>query len=140
MGRQLDELCFFSGDPPLMSHHCVIVLCYWRIDDDDGPSSSLQCGLGRGLPPFCSERRLHPSSYLATTDMGQNWVGVPFFLGIAGSTSNTMLRRPRSTCVGRGLPPYQVASSSTQPFGHNRRGPKIGWGFAPFEVGGLVPI
>ena len=33
MGRQLDELSvFFSGDPPFMSHHCVIVLCYWRIN------------------------------------------------------------------------------------------------------------
>jgi len=38
----------------------------------------------------------HPSSHLATIDMGQNWVrvGVPFFLGVAGSTSNTMSRRP----------------------------------------------
>jgi len=23
---------FFSGDPPFMSHHCVIVLCYWRLN------------------------------------------------------------------------------------------------------------
>jgi len=29
---------------------------------------------------------------------------------------------------GRGLLPYQVATSSIQPFGHNRHGPKIGWG------------
>jgi len=67
----------------------------------------VQCGLGRGLLPFRTKWRLHPSSYLATTDMGQNWVGVavPFFLGVAGSTSNTMLRRLRSTYVGRGLPP-----------------------------------
>jgi len=27
--------------------------------------------------------------------------------------------------LGRGLPPYQVASWSIQPFGHNRHGPKI---------------
>jgi len=26
MGRQLDELSVFPGDPPFMSHHCVIVL------------------------------------------------------------------------------------------------------------------
>jgi len=32
--------------------------------------------------------------------------------------------------VGRGLPSYQVASWSNQPFGHNRHGPKIG-GCAP---------
>ena len=31
--------------------------------------------------------------------------------------------------LGRGLLPYQVASSSTQTFGHNRHGPKIGWGW-----------
>jgi len=29
--------------------------------------------------------------------------------------------------LGRGLLPYQVASSSIQPFGHNRHGPTIGW-------------
>jgi len=28
--------------------------------------------------------------------------------------------------LGRGLPPYQVASSSIQPLGHNRHRPKIG--------------
>ena len=30
--------------------------------------------------------------------------------------------------LGRGLLPYQVASSSIQPFGGNVHGPKIGWG------------
>ena len=30
--------------------------------------------------------------------------------------------------LGRGLLPYQVASSSIQLFGHNKHGPKIGWG------------
>jgi len=33
--------------------------------------------------------------------------------------------------LGQGLPPYQVARKSMQPFGHNRHGPKIG-GCAPF--------
>jgi len=33
--------------------------------------------------------------------------------------------------LGRGLLPYQVWSSSIQPFGHNKNGPKIG-GSAPF--------
>jgi len=28
--------------------------------------------------------------------------------------------------TGRDLPPYQMVSLSTQPFGHNRHGPKIG--------------
>ena len=41
--------------------------------------------------------------------------------------------------VGRRLPPYQAASSSLQPFGHNRRGLKIG-GLCPlFGDGELGP-
>jgi len=36
---------------------------------------------------------------------------------------------------GRGLPSYQVASWSIQPFGHNRHGPKIE-GLCPFGEGG----
>ena len=46
----------------------------------------------------------------------------------AGSPSNTVAR-------GRGLPPYQVASRSIQPFGRNGYGPKIG-GLCPFGGGG----
>ena len=43
---------------------------------------------------------------------------------------------PPLTCgLGRGLLLYQVASSSMQPFGHNRHGPKIG-GCASFRVAG----
>ena len=83
MGRQLDELSvFFSGDPPFMSHHCVIVLLLAnKLMIMMGPRL-VQCGLGRGLLPFRTKRRLHPSSYLATTDVGQNWVGVgSFFSG-----------------------------------------------------------
>jgi len=38
--------------------------------------------------------------------------------------------------LGRGLLPYQVASSSIRPFGHNRHGPKIGWGTVPVFLGG----
>ena len=34
-----------------------------------------QCGLGQGL--FCTQWRLHPSSRLATTDMGQKLGAVP---------------------------------------------------------------
>ena len=50
----------------------------------------------------------------ATIDMGQK-EGAPF----AGSCL--------TQCgMGRGLLPYQVASSSIQPFGHNRHGPKTG--------------
>ena len=51
--------------------------------------------------------------------------------------------RPRLTQCnrGRGLLPCQVASSSIQPFGHNRHGPKIGWGLCFFLGGGSwVPM
>ena len=37
-----------------------------------------------------------------------------------------LIKMPLGMEVGLGLPPYQVASGSMQPFGHNRRGPKIG--------------
>ena len=38
--------------------------------------------------------------------------------------------------LGRGLPPYQVASWSIQPFCHNRQAPKIGGGAAVPTLGG----
>ena len=64
----------------------------------------VECGLGRGLY-FRTKRRIHRSSHLATLDMGQklSGVGVPFFMGVAGSTSNTMSRRPRPTSVPSGI-------------------------------------
>jgi len=40
--------------------------------------------------------------------------------------------------LSRGLPLYQVASWSIQPFGHNKHGPKIG-GCATFVWGELGP-
>ena len=43
--------------------------------------------------------------------------------------------------LGRGLLPYQVASSSIQPFGYNRHGPKIGRGeYALFPGGSWIAI
>jgi len=70
-----------------------------------------------------------PSCPLATIDMGRKWgLCPPFFAGGgAGSPSNTRTPWPRPTS-------YQVASSSIQPFGHNRNRPKIG-GCAPFLEG-----
>ena len=59
----------------------------------------VQCGLGRGLLPYqAASSSIQP--------FGRNrhgpkirWGGCAFFLGVAGSTSNTMSRRPRSTSV-----------------------------------------
>jgi len=67
---------------------------------------------------------------LATIDMGRNLGAVPL-LGGAGFPSNTV-------SLGRGLPPYQVASWSIQPFHHNRHGPTIGV-CAPFLGGAGSP-
>jgi len=40
-----------------------------------------------------------------------------------------------------GLLPYQAASSSIQPFGHNAHGPEIGWEWVcPFSEGSWVHI
>jgi len=38
--------------------------------------------------------------------------------------------------MGRGLLPYQAASSSIQSFGHNGHGPKIEWGGCELFSGG----
>ena len=93
----------------------------------------VQCCLGRGLLPYqAASSSIQPFGH---NRHGPKFgrVGVPFFLGVAGSTSNTMSRRPRTTSV-----PSCILTM--QPFGDNRRGPKIGWGSAPFGVGGWVPI
>jgi len=42
--------------------------------------------------------------------------------------------------LGRGLPPYEVASSSIQPFGNNRRAKNWMKGCAFFSGGSWVPI
>ena len=61
--------------------------------------------------------------------MGQKLRGAYPFLGGAGSHL--------TQCgLGQGLPPYRVASSSIQLFGHNRHGPKVGGYCAPFWGGG----
>ena len=70
---------------------------------------------------------------LATIDKGRKLRSVPLFgAGAVASSSNTMWPGPRP------IPSYQVASLSTQPFGHNRYGPKIG-GCAPLGERELGP-
>jgi len=72
---------------------------------------------------------------LHATDMGRK-------VGAAVSPHLTQCR------PGRGLPPHQVASWSSQPFGHNRRWPKSGGGcyasfrglLCTFRGGELGPI
>ena len=57
---------------------------------------------------------LDPSSRLASIDMGRK-VG-----GCCASFYGELNSRLTQCGLGRGLLPYHVASSSTQPFGHNR--------------------
>ena len=77
--------------------------------------------VGSAVPPFFGG-----VGELGAADVGRKFGGsAPFGAGGLG---------PHLTqCgLGRGLPLYQVASCSIQPFGHNRHGPKIGgcpfWG------------
>ena len=67
---------------------------------------------------------IHPDIWPQQT-WAENWKAVPPF-------REWELGTHLAQCgLSQGLPPYQVASWSMQPFGHNRRGPKIG-GSAPF--------
>ena len=72
---------------------------------------------------------------LGTTDTGQK-VGAAVPLSMGGELGPHITQ-----ChLGRGLPPYQAASWSIQPFGHNSHGPKTGVGYcAPFSGGELGP-
>ena len=82
-------------------------------------------GKERGLCPVGGGARFASNTMLATTDMGQKLKGCAFFPE-EGELGPHIAQRG----LGRGLPPRQVTSSSIQPFGHNRHGPKIG-GSAP---------
>jgi len=63
---------------------------------------------------------------MATIDMGRKEAGVlPLSRG-------QLCPRLTQCGLGRVILPYQVAYSSIQPFGHNRHGPKTGWGQGPF--------
>jgi len=68
------------------------------------------------------------SDHLATTHRPKIGGCAPFGGGRAGFPCNTI-------CLGQGLPSYQVASWSIQPFGHKGHGPKIGR-LCPFGGGG----
>jgi len=63
---------------------------------------------------------LDPSSRLATTDMGQKLGTCHFFLG------EELYPHLTQCGLGRGLPPYQVASKSIKPFGHSTPTSKTG--------------
>jgi len=72
---------------------------------------------------------------MVTIDMGQKDGG-----GLLCPSFRRGELGPRLTqCgLGRGLLPYQVASSSIQPFGHNRHGEKLG--AVPLLGGSCDPV
>jgi len=78
---------------------------------------ALLCAL-RDILAIWIENFISLSTLTPKSTWANNW-GLCPFEGVLGPHL-TQYR------LGRGLPPYQVASSSIQPFGHNRRGPKIG--------------
>jgi len=83
---------------------------------------------------LCTKWHLDPSSCLATIDMGRKVGGCAlFWRGELGP----LLTQCR---LEGGLPPYEVASWSIQPFGHNRYGPKIEAAMPLWGRGSCVPI
>ena len=76
---------------------------------------------------FRTKWRLHPSSRLATIDMGQKLGGV----GCALFSGGSLVLIEHKVAWLRHIPPCQVPSRSIQPFGHNKYGPKIRGGLRP---------
>jgi len=76
---------------------------------------------------------IHPAVWPQQT-WAENWAAVPPFGG--GELGPHLTQ----CVVGRGLPSYQVASWSKQPFGYNRHGPKSGGLVCPlFGEGEMGP-
>jgi len=83
---------------------------------------------------FRTKWRLHPFSRLATIEIRRE-------LGrglcpLWGGDGHHLTQ----SCLGWGLPPYQLASWSIQPFGRNRYGPKIGGAVPLRGRGSLDPV
>ena len=68
---------------------------------------------------------------LATIDMTRK-VGAAVPGCCAHFPRGKLVPHLKQSRLGRGLPPYQVASWSIQPFGHNRHAPKSGGCCGPF--------
>jgi len=73
--------------------------------------------------------RLYKSSAVAEIgDRGHTTHGPKIGEGAAVPLSRELGPRLVQCGLGRGLLPYQAASSSIKPFGYRRYGPKIRWG------------
>jgi len=71
-------------------------------------------------------------------DRGNNRHG-PQNKGVSVHFVQELVPRLKQCGLGRGLLPYQVASSSIQQFGHNGHEPKTGFGAVPFFLRELGP-
>jgi len=78
----------------------------------------IQHNVARAEAYLSAKFHLDPSNCLATVGLKLGWGCYAPFWG-SWSPSNTMLPGPRPR------PPYQMVSWSTQPFDHNRHGPRI---------------
>jgi len=84
----------------------------------------------RAFSGLCAKFGYKSSAVAEMGDRGHNRHG-PKTGGLLRPLRRYLGTRLIQSGLGRGLFPYQVASSSIQPFGHNKNGPKIG-GSAPF--------
>ena len=91
----------------------------------------VQCGLNRGLLPYQAGSSSIQSFGHNRHEPKSGWSGCALFLGVAGSTSNTMSRRPRPTSIASGIL-IHLAVWPQQTWAEN-------WGAAPpCRGGGLV--
>jgi len=85
----------------------------WSREGELGPHLT-QYGQGRGLPPY--KWHLDQSSRLVTTDMGRQLGAEPLWGRRAGSSFNTVWRRPTS------MPSFILIHTAVW---YNRHGPRI---------------
>lgn len=113
-----------------------------------GPKSGGWVPFGGQLgPPFNTmlpAPRLYQMASWSIEPFGRNIHGPKSGVGCCasflGSRSWVSLRPHLTQChLGRGLPSYQVAPWSIQPYGHNRHKAKIGGGAVSLWAGYLCP-
>jgi len=116
--------------PSFVLIHPTVWPQYTNVTDktDNGRTDSI----GRTVLQTIAQKSAIQLLWRATVWPQKTWAkngeGCCAFLGQLG---------PHLTCsrLGRGRPPYQVASWCIRPFGNNRHGPKIGGCYALFFGG-----
>jgi len=99
------------------------------------------CNTQRNVVLYSTHQRNCGNKYPAAAEMGDRFATIDMGRGLrtqAGWRKPRLMQQAHDgkLYVVNYLPPYQVASKSIQPFGHNRHGPKSGGSYAPFGRGG----